>query len=303
MKKYIIFAAAALALAACNNEVEENLDDTQVAAQISAGVSTRAYNDKWEADIIGVMVTGGNNTMASLYKNVPYETSADGTKEADFKPITEPIYFRGIEVAYFAAYGPYNPSNFMNEGPDDVSYDTDNQGGREDQRLIDYIYASGATGSLDNPKVDFTFKHVMARLVIKVQASDESNIDFQDILDGEYYLDGLIHSGTFHVTTGEATADNSAQATSDWDLKSCSVEVKGTKDITFTAILFPQVAQDLKFKANIDGKDYSTTFTPTLEAGHSYAITITVKKAELKMTGSTIDKWTDGSTSEYDAMM
>ena len=303
MKKYIIFAAAALALAACSNEVEENLDDTQVAAQISAGVSTRADNDMWEQDEIGVMVTGGNTTMANLYKNVKYVTSADGTDEANFTAITEPIYFRGIEAADFAAYGPYNPSNSMNEGPDDVSYDTDNQGSRADQRLIDYIYADGASASLDHPKVHFRFQHVMARLVIKVQASDESNIDFQDILDGEYYLDGLIHSGEFDVTAGAAMAYNGEQATPDWDLKSYSMVEKGTDYITFTAILFPQAAQDLKFKANIGNKDYSATFTPTLEAGHSYTINITVKKAELGMTGSTIGKWTDGSTSEYDAMM
>ena len=293
-----------MALAACSNEVEENPDDSPVEARISAGVNTRADNDKWEAgDAIGVMVTGGNNTMASLYKNVPYITYAGGTGSANFTALGEPIYFRGIEVADFAAYGPYNPSNLMNEWPADVSHDTDNQGSLNNQRLIDYIYADGVSASIDDPIVDFTFRHVMARLVIKVQASDESNINFQDILDGEYYLDGLIHSGTFDVTTGVATADNSVQATSDWDLKSCSVKVEGTKDITFTAILYPQTAQDLKFKANIGNKDYSATFTPTLEAGHSYAITITVKKAELEMTGSTIDKWTDGSTSEYDATM
>ena len=309
MKKFIIFAAAALALAACSNEVEENLDDTQVAAQISAGVSTRADNDKWEADEIGVMVTGGNTDMENLYKNVKYVTSDNGTTTANFTVPDgdDPIYFKGTEQATFAAYGPYDDSSSSNELPGGngviTSY-TDDQDTRDKQKAFDYIYASGATGSLADPKVEFRFQHVMARLVIKVQASDESNIDFQHILDGEYYLGGLVHNGEFDVTTGKAKAYDSSYAYTDWELHNYSLRTVGDNYITFTSILYPQSISEVKFKAVIDGLAYNVTpFALNLEAGKTYTINITVKKAELDMTGSIIDAWVEYSGTGVDATM
>ena len=311
MKKYIIFAAAALALAACSNEVEENLDDTQVAAQISAGVNTRADNDMWEQDEIGVMVTGGNTQMQTDYKNVRYYTNAASSTKADFTPrdTDAPIYFKGSEEATFAAYGPYDDSSSSNELPGGngviTSY-TDDQDTRDKQKAFDYIYASGATGSLDKPKVEFTFRHVMARLVINIKASDESGITVQDLssVDSEYYLDSLVHNGEFDVTTGKAKAYDSSYAYTDWELHNYSLRTVGDNYITFTSILYPQSISEVKFKAVIDGLAYNVTpFALNLEAGKTYTINITVKKAELDMTGSIIDAWVEDSETGVDATM
>ena len=302
MKKFIIFAAAALSLAACSNEVEENFDDTPVAARITAGVETRAINDKWEEDYIGVMVIDGNTKMQEAYKNVGYKTSAKNTETAIFEAYGDSIFFKGPEEAIFVAYGPWDSSTNDNELPGTdgvISGDTQYiQQERDGQQDIDYIYASGYTGSLDKPDVNFIFKHVMARLVINVKASTESGIAAKDLLDGYYTLSGLIHSGTFNVTTGVTKADENVQAIDDWELQGYSVASKGTNDITFTAILFPQtLSKDLVFKAQIDGRYYTATFKPELTSGKSYTCNITVKKAELSIAGATVSDWEDSDNS------
>ena len=305
MKKCIIFAVAAMAFAACTNEQEEAINDSQIAARISAGVSTRAINDEWEADEIGVMVTGGNAAMG-IYQNVKYVTDATGTGPATFKPnnAIDQIIFKGSDEATFAAYGPYKYSENYYELPNSngiISNNTSAQQIRNAQKVYDYIYASGVKGSVNSPDVSFKFKHVMARLVINVKASTESGITTQDLYDADYFLSGLIHSGTFNVATGEAKADENTQVTDDWDLKSYSMEEKGTDYITFTAILFPQtLSSPLAFKMQGGGGIYPATFKPELKTGESFTINITVKKGELAMSGNTIDVWTVNVNSGQD---
>ena len=77
--KLFILATAAAILVACAKENEE--PKGSVAARITAGVSgpkTRAVDNTWDADRIGVMVVdapGTTTTMGGKYKNVGYATT------------------------------------------------------------------------------------------------------------------------------------------------------------------------------------------------------------------------------------
>jgi len=85
--RFFIIAAAATLLAACTQENE--VQNNPVEARITAGVSgpkTRAVDNGWNADRIGVMVVdapGTTTTMGGKYKNVGYATTSTGTN-ADF---------------------------------------------------------------------------------------------------------------------------------------------------------------------------------------------------------------------------
>ncbi len=283
-----------------------------MAAQITAGVSTpgtRALNDTWESDRIGVMVTGVSGTttgvtsrMESMYKNVPYTTTETGGASAAFTS-TNGIYFQDAnETVTFAAYGPYRSSadNATLPGTDGVisGISTDAQSSREAQKAFDFIYASGATASQGSPTVEFKednrFCHVMSRLIIIVKAGGGLTAD--DVKAATYTLGGLIHSGTFDVTKGEAKADASTKATADWSLSANSLK-DATGDLTFTSILYPQTLTGaLTFKATVDGQTYSntTSINPSLAAGTSYTYTITVNKTGLTVSGCTIGDWTSG---------
>ena len=323
MKNYILLAAAALTLGACSND-DENLNNGPIEARITAGVSTpdtRAINNKWEADEIGVMVTSApTSNMEDLYKNVKYTTTASDASAANFTAEAgKGIFFQDAnETVTFAAYGPYQPSeaNAL-PGTDGVISDitTEHQSTRETQKAFDYIYASGATASRSTPTVQFSngnaFSHKMARLIIIVQTSREDGFKAEEVTGGTYSLSGLNHEGTFNVTTGVAAATaNPETKAADWSLTDNSLKTEEETQVTFTSILYPQTLSGaLTFKAVIGGQTYvnNQDIKPALEAGYSYTYTITTKKTGLELSGCTIEDWiilADGSgTQTGDATM
>lgn len=324
MKKIILFATAALALAACSND-DDSLcgNNGPVEARITAGVSgptTRAIDNKWEADEIGVMVksvtgttSGVTSVMANMYKNVKYTTNSTTADAANFQSAGASIFFQDAnETVTFSAYGPYQTSAAANALPgrdaDGVIYaSTADQRDRSKQKIIDYIFATGATASRTNPTVVFNganaFKHKMSRLIIVVKPGDDVSMDDLGKTTNNFELNGLKHNGNFNVTTGEATATGVA---SDWSLTGNGYQLRIPEGYTFTSILYPQtLSNPLTFKATIDGQSYvnSSAIRPALAEGMSYTYTITVKKTGLSVSGCTIENWGDGGTGSGDAVM
>ncbi len=342
--KLFILATAATTLVACAKENEAPKSSGSVEAQITANVSgpkTRAINNMWNADVIGVMAVdaaGTTTTMGSKYKNAAYQTESTGTS-ADFTPQREGagIFFEDASDEFtFAAYAPYASSANASTLPGDngkITIKTDNQSTISRQENIDYIYATGAKGSKSNPVISFTnntaaggsdcsFKHKMSRLILKVQASNTDGFTDPGVLKyADYKLGGLIHEGTFDVSTGTAAATGAVISdwmlreytfpTTDWTMTDmCVAEYDdATGVMNFSMILLPQTLSDcLNFEVTPrDGESqtYSNrnTIKPALEAGYSYTYTITVKKTGLTISGSTIADWNDGGTHSGDAKM
>lgn len=321
MKKIILFATAALALAACSND-DDNLggNNGPVEARITAGVSgptTRAIDNQWEADEIGVMVksvtgttTGVTSVMADMYQNVKYATLAlNHSNPATFAPVGASIFFQDAnETVTFSAYGPYQPSavNAL-PGTGGVIYaSTAMQRDRTQQQAFDYIFATGATASRRNPTVEFkgayAFKHKMSRLIIVVKPGDDVRMaDLES--PTKFALNGLKHNGEFNVITGEATATGDA---SDWSLTGNSFQERIPGGYSFTSIVYPQILSSaLTFKATIDGQNYvnNSAIRPALKAGMSYTYTITVKKTGMTVSGCTIENWGDGGIGSGDATL
>lgn len=330
--KYLMIAAAATLLAACSND-ENEVNDGPVEARVTAGLSgpvTRAVDDKWNADAIGVMATGvtggsGNSSMTQLYKNVKYTTTST-TDKADFTPATTGagIFFQDAkETVTFAAYAPYQKSdaNTLPGNNGSVTVNTAENNGDDKQESIDFLYASGATASRSNSTVTFanksnddgtdcSFKHKMARLdlVLKVSTTDGFTAD-QIFADANTVnLSGLKHAGTFNVTTGVAAVNANATVTTDWNITACKkADDETTKTRTYSLILLPQDASatGLPLTINIGNQDYKNTsdIKPNLQAGNSYTYTITVKKTRLAVSGCTITDWNNGGTGSGDAEM
>lgn len=317
-KKYLIFAAAALTLTACSSDDENmSVNDGPVAAQITAGVSgpaTRANNNVWEADAIGVRVTetkyGVTEVTKDLYQNVEYTTASTGT-EADFTSTDGILFQDASEKVTFAAYGPYQSSYDNETLPGNngvITGNTSSQNTRELQKAFDYIYASGATASRSDPQVLFSgeheFQHKMTKLILIVKTSANNGFSATDVTNGIYTLSGLTHTGQFDVTTGEALATGTASPEA-WSLSANSLMTEGeTQQRTFTSILYPQtLASPLVFTATIDNRDYTNgdQIKPELNAGNSYTYTITVKKTGLEISTCTIQDWTNGGEFNIDA--
>ncbi len=296
-----------------------------VEARITTAPATRATNGVyWNNDKIGVMVIApAAGQMASDYLNVGYKvksTANDGTT-AEFASISGSIYFEESDEVTFAAYAPYveAASAATLPGTDGViSGDTSSQ--QTTQESVDYLYATGATASSDSPTVSFSgdaaFNHVMSMITIKLLAGD--NITVSDISSGSVTLGGLVHTGTFDVTSGTA-AVSSDSATDGWSVSSScpSASTTGNLDgtdydgIAYTAIIFPQNPDGLTLDISVADIDYDTlnfeiptaSDNPSGEdgysAGYSYTYTFSVSKNSTAGSASgTITDWTSGGSFE-----
>ncbi len=331
-------------LAACSDD--ENKMDGPVEARVTAsmGVETRAVNvdDTFEVgDEIGVMVTKVEQSpmfpppasdMVDRYKNVKYIAEASGSS-ANFKPNNkrEGIFFQdATETVTFAAYYPYQETEDINILPGPASdgiipVDTRNNNGRETQKNIDFLFASGAIGWKRKPTVTFTgenqFQHKMAQLKLTVKAfTDDGETGFtkeeaEAVCSNQstYSLTHrFIHEGTFTISVsedGEATGTAKAGETNqfpDWNITECVHQDSEDKmSRTYTLILLPQQSPSFYFNATIGGQDYETeNIVPTLEAGKTCSYTILVKKTGMSVEECSIQPWEPtGETPEVPAEM
>ena len=97
-KFYLLAAATALLLSACNNEEVPGTQESDLARFTGSieGVKTRAYDTTWEnGDQIGITGTSGWET----YTNMTYNWNASGYFTADQKD----IYYNTPEDVAFSA--------------------------------------------------------------------------------------------------------------------------------------------------------------------------------------------------------
>lgn len=200
--KYLFLGMVALAFAACNNE--EVINDGPVAAQVSAGiegVQTRAAGTNWDSnDQIGISCSGGKTT----YTNVLYTVSdvSSGSFASD-----APIYFQDLKEVTFSAYYPYAAAGGTIEKTITA---TDQEA--EAQKKIDYMFASGAKASKQNPSVKFTnegdtdarFTHRMSQLSFTFNQGADT--DLTNMAD--FTISGLKMEGTFNTENGTASVTN-----------------------------------------------------------------------------------------------
>lgn len=319
--KLFMIATAAMLLAACSND-ENEVNNGPVEARITAGIDgpkTRAIDQDWQTgNTIGVMVTNAPSSgMEGLYKNVKYNVNNIG-RTGSFEPeVTgQGIFFQDAsETVTFAAYSPYQLSTDAATLPGAAGtvtgVNTQDQTTQAKQETFDYLFASGATASKNSPTVvfenNYQFQHKMARLILVLQTPTTNGFTADQVQKGTYTLGGLIHNGTFNVTSGEAQAATEAPV-NDWDITSnYYVDGSPANTRTYTMILYPQtLGGALAFSATIDGQTYtnnSDIYPASLAAGTSYTYTITMKKTGLTVSGCTIGPWNTGTTGSGNATM
>ena len=279
--RLLTIAALALTLAACNND-NDNLNDGPVAAKFAAGITpvTRASGSTWDAgDRIGI--TG----IGTVYDNVPYILK-NGTFEAEGNA----IYFNSTGEVVFRAYYPYNPTG----GKFPVTTDADAQ---ENQPAIDFLFASGATGSTHSPEVSFidktdeggedhSFHHCMSQITLAFE--EGSGVGFDAATPVNYTLSGLKLDGTFDPANGTAAVGDQAQN------KDLTTPLDGA--VRSSLILIPQEANTLPLKVTYKGQTYYATLTVpkgALQAGDNYSYTVKLNNKDLEVSTAEIAEWND----------
>lgn len=296
MKKYILFAAAALSLAACNND-NDNIIDEPVAARISASIGnsavSRASDQQWaEGDAIGI-------TMDDRYVNIKYTTDAgDGIFTG------ETIYFRNKrEPVSLSAYYPFTATESMSDYIIEASTSAEFQTS-ELQPTFDFMHAALENVTGASPAVKFDFAHKMCKLTLQFK-NDETNTQ-KDVVSliTSFSIEGLKHEGTFNTRSGECVA-KSAVAAEPIEFSFGEGKVNDVEPL----ILFPQTVTSVTLKlSDSENQDYACELKfpdNQLKSGDSYHFSITVKKTELSISHE-ITPWVakdiegEASSDDYD---
>lgn len=169
MKKNTCFVMlAALMMAGCSNEVEEQvMDSRRVPLQINGDINmlmTRAADDHWDKDdAIGVYMVNAENSIVGNVSNYRY-TVVTGGQNSTFIPADE------NNTAYFPEDGTavnvvaYYPQGNVDENK--LSLDLADQ---SVQPRIDLMSAKAENASKSSPTVNLQFKHRLTKLFFVIE--------------------------------------------------------------------------------------------------------------------------------------
>lgn len=244
----ILAAAALIAAAACTNDDNAAAVDNAppVPVRIIAGVGTvlnatptdaaqpgtRAMDDHWNRDHIGVIVySSPGSDMAAQYRNAHYVTTSTSAT-ADFTPVApaHTIHFaESDEPVEFCAYTPYQSSATPDALPGTngiISIDTRVQTTAEQQEAIDFLFAPRTPASKSNPTVtfskvdgrDYTFKHILSRLVLKLETPEGYGFAADDVTHiSQVKIGGLCTQCQLDIKPKDLTVSGSYTLTLDTD--------------------------------------------------------------------------------------
>lgn len=299
MRKVYFFAAALVAtLTGCDNSEMNNITDSkQVAVEVTAGiegVTTRMKNTTWQSgDEIGVFGTSGKMS----YSNYRYKWTSGNA----FKPYSNVIYY-GDEEGQFTAYYPYAAAKDITDNKITRKLLEQYSTYLDDQ--IDFLYAE-ATGTKDDPQVDFQFKHKMSKVVLKLVPGNGYNSASGFASWWNIVFSNLHSQVSFNIKTGEVEPIGSAEElnfaySAVWGFSGNYVAADNATYYTFIVCPGERVdggmKVDLVYNNKYDGYTLHTTlFTGSqvfeTEAGKEYTYTVTVNKTDLKVENAIISPW------------
>lgn len=184
MKKKTCFVMlAALMMAGCSNEVEEQvMDSRRVPLQINGDINmlmTRAADDHWdENDAIGVYMVTAENSIVGGVSNYRYVVI--DKNNGNFSPDGE------TNTAYFPESGDavnvvaYYPQGNVVENK--LSLDLANQ---DEQPRIDLMSAKAVDASKSNPNINLEFKHRLTKLFFEIEG-DVNTDGIYAVIDNQY---------------------------------------------------------------------------------------------------------------------
>ena len=314
MKKYIILATAALALAACSSdEVKEQewngeirLSSVSVvqATRASGNIQSTVFDSGENVDIfINENTTG---TASTTYTQpLVYTTGTGGSLTAP-SPQFYPSSGNGVNI--FAVY-PSGAATSVDGTAVAFSVKTD-QNSDANYKASDLMTGAPSSNPVGRTAttVPLVFKHCLTKINLNIYAGEGISMD--ELAAAKVSILNATPNATFNVKTGAVTAVSSVGTTAPViDLGSVVPGQDGT--ITASAIIVPQtIAASTRFIRISIGTNPSTDLVYTLpeaaattfEASKVYTFNITARMSGLNITGSTITDWTDGGTFTGDAI-
>lgn len=295
MKKNTCFVMlAALMMAGCSNEIEEQvMDSRRVPLQINGDINmlmTRAADDHWDAnDAIGVYMVSADNSIVGDVSNYRYVVidkdngnfSPDGEANTAYFPESD-------DVVNVVAYYPQG-----NVVENKLSLDLANQ---DEQPRIDLMSAKAEGASKNNPTINLGFKHRLTKLFFEIEG-DVNTDGIYAAIDNQYTdIQYDILNDKLLIAEGSEKEEIVMKY---WNLD----------NYRFTeAIVLPNdennSAVDRKLTFRLNEKIFNATIsnTTTFEAGKKYTYKVKFETTpsgniNVSITGVSIKNWDDGDIS------
>lgn len=175
MKKKTCFVMlAALMMAGCSNEVEEQvMDSRRVPLQINGDINmlmTRAADDHWDKnDAIGVYMVNADGIVDDVinYRYVTGEGNGNFSPDGENNTAYFPESGTAVNVVAYYPHGDVDDNNKL-------SLDLANQNEQPD---IDLMSAQAKGASKNKPDINLKFKHRLTKLFFEI----EGNVNTDDI--------------------------------------------------------------------------------------------------------------------------
>ena len=291
MKKKTCFVMlAALMMAGCSNEVEEQvMDSRRVPLQINGDINmlmTRAADDHWDAnDAIGVYMVSADNSIVGGVSNYRYVVI--DKNNGNFSPDgeTNTAYFpESDDVVNVVAYYPQG-----NVVENKLSLDLSDQ---SEQPRIDLMSARAEGASKTNPAINLNFTHRLTKLFFEIEG--DVNTDGIYAAIGNQYTDIQydILNDKLLIAAGDTKKDIVMKY---WDLNG----YRFTEAIVLPNEGEDNVAEDRQLTFQLNEKIFKATISnsTTFEAGKKYTYKVkfetTPSGINVSITGVSIKNWDD----------
>lgn len=293
MKKNTCFVMlAALMMAGCSNEVEEQvMDSRRVPLQINGDINmlmTRAADDHWDAnDAIGVYMVNAENGIVDDVSNYRYVT---GEGNGSFSPdgAGNTAYFpEGGEAVNVVAYYPQG-----DVVDNKLSLDLADQ---DNQPKIDLMSAKAENASKSSPTVNLEFKHRLTKLFF--------------VIEGDVNTDGIEATISNQYTKIQYDILNDKLLIAEGSEKENIVMKYWGTNRFVEAIVLPNeegnAAEDRQLTFQLNEKIFKATIsnTTTFEPGKKYTYKVKFETTSsgninVSITGVSIKNWDDINESE-----
>lgn len=303
MRKHLILATVALALAACSDNENEPADRTDgqpvpVEFRASVGVTeTRAVDQAWSAaDAIGIFMVKAGQTflpeqISEGAENIRYvvDAAAAGT----FKPGGTTIYYPmdNSEVDFYA----YSPQGSVTKEETATNYlYAVNVATQNDQEALDLLYSSDVKGKKKTDKaITLGFKHQLCKVILTVEPG--TGVSAGEMSGLTVKVNAQNTTAHFDLTAGALKTDaaNSADITL----------FKRADAYIYEAILLPDAATDRTFEFDLNnGRDvpFIWNMGKALTAGSKYTYTVKLNRSGAEVSGQ-IGPWNAENGGQVDA--
>lgn len=239
-----------------------------------------------DSDVFGIYTNGGKmGPNKTAVKNAKYVFKNGTIVAADEN---NAIYWENNNDMDIYAYYPYDKSNSVSVTDHTFTIPTD-QSNELNYYKSDFLRAVREDVEITSSPVGMTFYHLMSKVSVTITHDSSFADDDFNKLTKVLTINGVEDSGKVDISKGEVAVSSKKESLSFTTLANGN---------TFSAIIFPQNRNDVKFRLKLGDDYYSSTINIAYDSGKEYKYTFTVTKNEgaLTLKSAKIEGWGDGGS-------